>query len=305
MYPLIKRRPIKQACLHYIKGLLLRNQGSTQQMASRGELLYPDEDRAFLDAFLPQPDGIPARSFDTGLPWVTLTFATSLDSALSVAPGVQTALSGPESKAMTHYLRSRHEAILIGVGTAVADNPSLNCRLSGVGGYGGEGLTGQPRPVVIDPHGRWQLNSETKILNLAREGRGKAPWIVTMKKPKVEMLQLLKSVGGEYIVLESDSSNMRSTQLGWDSVLRTIKDKGVQSIMIEGGAGVINALLLPENAHMVHSVIITIAPTWLGQGGVVVSPPRSEGQNTLPVARLKQTMWRQLGDDCVLCGNIN
>lgn len=272
-------------------------------MATRAELLYPKADRDFLESFLPQERNSSCNPSDARLPWVTLTFATSLDSALSIAPGVQTALSGPESKAMTHYLRSRHDAILIGVGTAVADNPSLNCRLSGVGGYGGEGLAGQPRPVVIDPHGRWQLNATTKILNLARQGQGKAPWVVTTIEPDPERARLLEEVGGGFIVMDGDGSDERSA-LRWKSILQAIRAKGIGSIMIEGGGGVINAILSTENASIVDSVIITIAPTWLGQGGVVVSPPRTAGQNALPVARLKQTVWRQLGDDCVLCGNV-
>ncbi|KAH0402414.1 riboflavin-specific deaminase, partial [Aureobasidium melanogenum] len=270
-------------------------------MASRGELLYPEDDRLFLESYLPATN---RRSTDSAVPFVTLTFATSLDSALSLAPGVQTALSGPQSKAMTHYLRCRHDAIMVGVGTAIADNPSLNCRIQGVGGYGGEGLTGQPRPVVIDPQGRWQLTSETKILNLARQGRGKAPWIVTAKTPGAENAKLLEEVGGCYIVLKSQAQTSEGkTSIAWLDILRTIKERGIESIMIEGGAVIINSLLSTGNADLINSVIVTIAPTWLGRGGVVVSPPRSEG-SSLPVARLQRTKWQQLGDDVVLCGTL-
>lgn len=204
---------------------------------------------------------------------------------------------------MTHYLRSRHDAILIGVGTAVADNPSLNCRLAGVGGYGGEGLVGQPRPVIVDPHGRWKLDAATKILQLARQGRGKAPWIFTAKQPEPAAVRFLGDAGGEFIVMKSDNANGRAV-LQWQDILQAIWNKGIESVMIEGGGSVINALLSSENASLIDSVIVTIAPTWLGQGGVVVSPPRTASRNPLPVARLQQTMWRQLGEDCVLCGNM-
>jgi 2,5-diamino-6-(ribosylamino)-4(3H)-pyrimidinone 5'-phosphate reductase len=270
-------------------------------MASRGELLFPESDRVFLEPYLPTVDH---QSTDSDLPFVTLTFATSLDSALSLAPGVQTALSGPRSKAMTHYLRCKHDAIMVGAGTAIADDPSLNCRIQGVGGYGGEGLTGQPRPVVVDPQGRWQLTSETKILNLARQGRGKAPWIVTSKTPDAENAKLLEEVGGCYIVLKPRvQTSGNKTTIDWLDILKTIKERGIESIMIEGGGVIINSLLSAENADLINSVIVTIAPTWLGQGGVVVSPPRSEG-SSLPVARLQQTKWQQLGDDVVLCGTL-
>lgn len=269
-------------------------------MATRAELLYPDNNRDFLEPYLPAPSA-GTHPQDVAVPSVTLTFATSLDSALSLAPGVQTALSGPESKAMTHYLRSRHDAIMIGVGTAIADNPSLNCRLGGVGGYGGEGLSGQPRPVVIDPQCRWQLDSTTKILNLAREGRGRAPWIITATRPDPDQESLLQDVGGTYIVLGDGLPGQQQSRLEWRDILTVIRKKDVESVMVEGGGAVINALLSPENVSLVNSFIITIAPTWLGQGGVVVSPCRPEGHH-LPMARLKQTVWQQLGDDCVLCG---
>ncbi|KAK8198592.1 2,5-diamino-6-(ribosylamino)-4(3H)-pyrimidinone 5'-phosphate reductase [Zalaria obscura] len=270
-------------------------------MASRDPLHYPEEDRQFLEKYLP----VRNQSKSDGLPFVTLTFATSLDSALSLAPGTQTALSGPQSKAMTHYLRSRHDAILVGVGTAVADNPSLNCRSEGVGGYGGEGLEGQPRPIVVDPHGRWQLGQNTKILNLAKEGRGKAPWVFTAERPKLPTLSALQRLGGTVFQLEPKEEG--GSMLNWEEILRTVRETGIESVMIEGGGAVINSLLAPENAHLIDSVIITIAPTWLGQGGVSVSPPRpaTETAQPSPVARLKDTTWRQLGPDGILCGYLN
>lgn len=240
-------------------------------------------------------------SENKSLPFVTLTFATSLDSALSLAPGTQTALSGPQSKAMTHYLRSKHDAILVGVGTAIADNPSLNCRLAGVGGYGGEKLYGQPRAIVVDPRGRWKLDDNTKILQLAKAGRGKAPWVVTAHPLEQASANVLEAAGGSQIRLETESRDF-----DWEIILQTIGKKGIKSVMIEGGGVVINSLLSSKNSHLVNAVIVTIAPTWLGQGGVVVSPKRPQEQMTqpVPIARLEGPQWQQLGDDVVLCGRF-
>ena len=84
------------------------------------------------------------------LPHVTLTYAQSLDSQISLRSGTRTTLSGTETKAMTQFLRTRHEAILIGAGTANADNPGLNTSFS----YDGEGVVGldqQPRPLIFSP----------------------------------------------------------------------------------------------------------------------------------------------------------
>ena len=230
-----------------------------------------------------------------------MTFATSLDSQLSLAPGVQTALSGPESKAMTHYLRSRHDAILIGVGTAEADNPSLNCRIEGVGGYGAEGLKGQPRPVVIDPRGRWRFTAESKVLKLAKEGKGKAPWVFTRVPLDEDRTKLLESVGGQVIVANPEDGT--EWRISWRHVLDLLGAEEIASVMIEGGGAVVNDLLDPKNIGLVDAVIVTIAPTWLGKGGVQVYPDeRVEGGVRLPVARLGNAKWVPLGDDVVLCG---
>jgi len=237
-------------------------------------------------------------------PFVTLTFATSLDSQLAIAPGVQTALSGPQSKAMTHFLRSRHDAILVGAGTAIADNPSLNCRIEGVGGYGGEGLEGQPRPIVVDPHGRWEFSEENKVMRLAKEGKGKAPYIVTCMEPSDSQRAVLESVGGEVIVLDLSAKCVATAGSSWHLILDALSCRGIGSVMIEGGAFVINDILGQGPAYaLVDSVIVTIAPTWLGKGGVQVCP--DGGSKRLPVTRLKDTKWIPLGEDVVLCGRPN
>lgn len=270
---------------------------------------FPESDRAFLEPHLPPRDhyssSTPPRP---NSPFVTLTFATSLDSSLALSPGAPTAISGPRSKAMTHYLRSRHDGILIGVGTAVADDPGLNCRLAGVGGYGAEGLHGQPRPVVVDPAARWDFTEASRLFRLCREGRGRAPWVVTAaggRGPPPEREALLRRYGGRYLrVRVAAEEGTGRHRLDWDGLLLGLKDGGLDSVMVEGGGQVINTLLEPENLSRVSMVIITIAPTWLGRGGVVVSPARrlDEGGRAIPAARLAGARWYPFGEDVVLCG---
>ncbi|KAF2435822.1 dihydrofolate reductase [Tothia fuscella] len=221
------------------------------------------------------------------------------------SPGTQTILSGPESKAMTHYLRSQHDVIIVGVGTAVADNPALNCRIEGVG------LKGQPRPLIIDPSGRWEVESEkglAECVRLAEEGVGKGPWVFTsLAAPKrnQKWSQALDKVGGAYISIPSSDIDGKK-DLDWSKILEKLAQLGMSSVMIEGGGSVINTLLQEKYLHLIDSVMITIAPVWLGQGGVVISPPRradASGQ-AIPAARLHQTKWQQFGDDVVMCGRI-
>ncbi|KAK5660317.1 hypothetical protein OQA88_12857 [Cercophora sp. LCS_1] len=230
----------------------------------------------------------PSSSQSQSKPFLTLTFATSLDSSLSLAPGVRTALSGPESKAMTHYLRSRHDAILIGAGTAIADDPGLNCRIAG---------GSSPRPIVLDPRGRWVFSRESKVLQLVTEGKGLAPWVFVGEGVDVDEGRrgLLEERGGRYVPVRTEEGRFR-----WRDLLDVLKGLGVRSVMVEGGGEVINSLLRGEERRMVDSVIVTIAPTWLGKGGVVVSPERDQDG---PV-RLTEVKWIPLGEDVVVCGRI-
>ncbi|KAI1825325.1 bacterial bifunctional deaminase-reductase [Xylaria intraflava] len=263
-------------------------------------LYFPPAERGRLEPHLP-PLSRPETANPT-LPFVTLTFATSLDSALSLGPGIRTALSGPQSKAMTHYLRTRHDAICIGVGTAIADDPGLNSRLAA--DEPGQGSAHQPRPIVIDPRLRWDFTPQSKVMRLAREGKGLAPFIVTTQKElPAHKRAILEEVGGKFIVLDVEPGNAGGARrLDWRAILSAVRREGLRSIMIEGGGEVINTLL-GEDAGLVDSVIVTIAPTWLGQGGVTVSPPRTAGADR-PVARLSNTAWMPLGEDVVLCGTI-
>ena len=267
-----------------------------------GMLHFPEEARAFLEPYLPPKDLVAVNG---GLPHVTLTYATSMDSSLTLAPGLQTVLSGPETKAMTHYLRSKHDAILVGVGTAIADNPGLNCRLEGVGGYGGWGWEGQPRPIIIDPGARWVVTPESRVLKTVYEGKGRGPWVIIAPGFAMDpmRLELLKYYGGKYLGLTDFDKKWR---LRWEAILKALAAEGIRSVMIEGGGMVINELLQPENTCFISSVVVTVAPTYLGRGGVVVSPPTRHDQTgrLQPAAKFQDVKWQPLGQDAVMCGRL-
>ena len=265
-------------------------------------LHFPPTSRAFLDPYLPK---YPQTISPTTLPHVTLSYATSLDSFLSIAPGAQTVLSGPASKAMTHYLRTQHDALLIGVGTALADNPTLNCRLAGAGGFGGIGWDGHPRPVIIDPHARWHLTPQSAVLQAVATGQGRAPWIIIAPGFAIDpaRLELLKYFGGRYLGLPDLEKPYRQS---WEAIFRALAAEGIRSVMVEGGGVIINELLQPEYRDFVSSVIVTVAPTYLGTGGVVVCPTRNvdEVGRPKPVTRFWDVKWEQLGEDVVMCGKV-
>jgi 2,5-diamino-6-(ribosylamino)-4(3H)-pyrimidinone 5'-phosphate reductase len=194
---------------------------------------------------------------------------------------------------MTHHLRSKHDAILVGVGTAVADDPGLNCRIAGA-------EESQPRPIVLDPNARWEVQEGSKVIRLAREGKGKGPWVLVSRGVEVDdaRKRVLERAGGGYLVCGEGGEK----GFEWQAVLEVLGSRGIRSIMVEGGGKVINSLLRRDNLGLVDSVIVTIAPTWLGKGGVVVSPDREEGKEQSAMGRLRDVRWCPLGEDVVLCG---
>ncbi|KAL2807615.1 dihydrofolate reductase-like domain-containing protein [Aspergillus granulosus] len=262
-------------------------------------LPFPQFPLDFLEPYLPKTDE--KREF----PHVTLSYASSMDSKISLLPGMQTVLSGPEAKLMTHYLRSRHDAILIGVGTVLADNPGLNCRLQGAGGFGGLGRMWQPRPVVVDPLGRWPVHPDCRMLRTAVEGKGRAPWVVVSPGAQIhpQTLMMLKGYGGDFLRIMEYHQNWR---LRWEPILRALASEGIKSVMIEGGGRVLSELLNPEYTEFIDSIIVTIAPTYLGSGGVGVSPDSKRDAQGKPNAALnpRDVKWVPMGQNVIMCGKI-
>ena len=262
-------------------------------------LCFPQFPLDFLGPYLPD------YSVRRKLPHVTLSYASSMDSKVSLRHGMQTVLSGPEAKLMTHYLRSRHDAILIGVGTVLADNPGLNCRLEGAGGFGGLGRMWQPRPVVVDPMGRWPIHPDCRMLRTAVEGKGKAPWVVVSPGAQIDPQQLvmLKGYGGDFLRIVEYNQHWR---LRWEAVFRALASEGIKSVMIEGGGTVLSELLNPEYKNFIDSIIVTVAPTYLGRGGVGVSPDSKLDEEGKPNAALNphDVKWTPLGQNVIMCGKI-
>lgn len=249
------------------------------------------EDLAFLEGSMPR--GLS----DDELPYTTLTWAQSLDGKIALGRGLRTQLSGTESKSMTHYLRVRHDAILVGRATAEIDNPSLNCR------YPGATFEDQPQPVILDMDGRWGSQApNSKAYSLATTRQGKFPWRVDGQAPAGQ--GFVAAVATDRHNITTISVPTHAGRMGWRDILKGLKKQGIHSVMIEGGAQVIQDLLaLPQ---LVNAVIITVAPTFLGSTGISISPAEkilATGEH-VNAAWLKDTRSRPFGNDIVLCGRL-
>lgn len=273
-----------------------------QSALPQGALHLPEEARAFLTPYLPYHAQIAHQQ----RPHVTLTWATSLDSRIALLPGVQTAISGPETKAMTHYLRSCHDAILIGVKTAISDDPGLNCRFLGAGGFGGiQPRALQPRPIIIDPHAKLQIHQDMRMLKAVQEGKGIGPWIVVGPGTSLppQAVALLKHYGGEFLRVNEIHPEYG---LDWKALLDIFYKEGIRSIMVEGGGKVLSELLNPRYTDHIDSVVMTIAPTFFGKAGVPVVPETTFNGGQPVQTRLQNARWQPMGaSDVVLCGHLD
>lgn len=149
---------------------------------------------------------------------------------------------------MTHYLRSRHDAIMVGIGTAKADNPGLNTRYSEDGNEI-VGMDSQPRPFVLDPGGRWRVEDTPKLFSLAETGEGRAPWWVVGHGGEgldEGLVERIEGFGGG--VCDAGQYGNREDGVDWDTILRNMSKTGIRSVMIEGG-GTVRILGEPSNSQ--------------------------------------------------------
>ncbi|KAJ7651684.1 dihydrofolate reductase-like domain-containing protein [Mycena polygramma] len=173
-------------------------------------------------------------------PFVTLTFAQSLDGKIAGAGGVQLALSGRESMVMTHWLRTLHDAILVGSGTALNDDPQLNTRHLPPAPL--DAPHRAPRPIVLDA--RLRLPPTCKLLRNYGAGTGRRPWVISsVPSPSDATWQArcdaLTAAGARVLVLPEKTNSSDRTA----AVLALLRAEGVRSLMVEGGASVIRRVL--------------------------------------------------------------
>lgn len=116
----------------------------------------------------------------------------------------------------------------------------------------------------------------------------------------------MDEAGGKFITVDVATTGTNDHNLEWKDVLKALSAEGLRSAMVEGGGIVINSLLQSDYFSVINFVIVTIAPTWLGTGGVFVSPPRRFNDEGKPMAavRLDHVEWHPFGEDVVLCGKV-
>jgi len=183
-------------------------------------------------------------------PFFTLKIATTLDGKIATQSGESQWITGELARRTAHRLRASHDAVMIGSGTALADNPSLTCRLPGI--------SNERRPrIVLD--GRLRLPIDGKLVETAN----KVPvdvFTLPGDKEKQERVELLKSYGVTVRVAGTESDRL---DLNW--VALELAKSGLTRVFIEGGGTLAAALL---KADLIDEVAWFRAPSVIGNDGL-------------------------------------
>jgi riboflavin-specific deaminase-like protein len=175
-------------------------------------------------------------------PRITLTYAQSLDGCVSAETGSQTRISNSACQVFTHRLRAIHDAILVGITTVLVDNPRLNVRL----------VTGSdPMPVIVDSTLRTPPDAY-----VLRHVSSKPMIFTTAGASPVRAARLADA--GVQVVRVGTRPDGR---VDLSEAFRFLSERGVGSVMVEGGASVITSVLLGSFADQ---LVLTIAPIILG-----------------------------------------
>ncbi len=208
----------------------------------------------------------------TGRPYVTLSWAQSIDGSISTRREAALPISGKASLQMTHELRTVHEAITVGIGTILADDPLLTVRLV-------EGK--DPQAVILDSHLDFPVQARL-LENPA------PPWIATLNSADREKEAYLTSRGVRVLRLPPDATG----RVDLFAFLDRLATYDINSVLVEGGARVITSFLV---CQLVDRVVVTISPIFVGGLHVL------EGLLS-PMPRLKEVGSARLGEDLIVWG---
>ncbi len=178
-------------------------------------------------------------------PVVTLSYAQTLDGRLATSTGSSQWISAPESLRFSHELRAEHDAIMVGAGTVRRDDPRLTVRL--VAGR-------DPLRVVVDSTLRTPLTAAV----LAQGAAPGTVLAVTDRAPAAKR-DKVRALGGTVLCLPTGAGG----RVDLVALLATLHERGIGSVLVEGGAGMITALL---RARLVDRLAVCVAPKILGAG---------------------------------------
>lgn len=222
----------------------------------------------------------------TGRPFVTMKYAMTMDGKIACYTGESKWITGEESRMNVQKERLRHSAIMVGIGTVLADNPMLTCRLE----------NGR-NPIRIICDSRLRIPLESNIVQTAKA----IPTIIVTtdygkrkNDDKKEKRKKLEDMGCSFITTSTDSPNSR-TDL--KKVIKKLGDMKIDSILLEGG-GELNWSML--NVGLVNKVQVYIAPKIFGGAGAKLAVSGRGVPVPSDAFMLTDTKVKCIGDDILI-----
>jgi diaminohydroxyphosphoribosylaminopyrimidine deaminase / 5-amino-6-(5-phosphoribosylamino)uracil reductase len=209
------------------------------------------------------------HSFRATRPWIVLKLAVSLDGAIALAGSTRTWLTGVESRREVHRLRAGYDAVVVGIGTVLADDPLLTVRDA-------DAPRVPPRRIVFDRRAR--LSLESALVRSVRQ----APVMVVVNQPDRRRAMALREAGVEVLYASTLTES-----------LSALAAKGVRSMLVEGGARLAGSFI---REGLVDRLIIFQAPVVLGADALGAFS-HVDGRAIPTPSRLRTIAYRTFGDD--------
>jgi diaminohydroxyphosphoribosylaminopyrimidine deaminase/5-amino-6-(5-phosphoribosylamino)uracil reductase len=185
------------------------------------------------------------KYMETGMPYITVKFAQTLDGRIATATGHSQWISGEKSRRYAHQLRSVHDAVLVGAGTVLKDDPELTVRH----------VKGRnPLRIVIDPTLEIPLNA--KILRDQNKAR---TLIVTRPNTAPAKQKRIQAMGVEILPFSQGKGNMFDLK----PLFSTLAQQKISSILIEGGSAMITSVF---QTGLADRIVAIVAPKIVGEG---------------------------------------
>ncbi len=207
-------------------------------------------------------------------PLVTVSYAQSVDGSIATRNREQLLLSSHQSMVVTHRIRAACDAIIIGINTLLVDDPLLTVRLT-------EGAS--PQPIVLDSNLRIPL--QARLLDRTDH----RCWLACTDTCDSERVGAVESRGGKVLRCHCD----RQARVDLPHLLHQLGERGIRSIMVEGGGQVISSFI---ESRLVDQMIITIAPRLVGGLPVLDRPAVGSGS----LLRLNPVSYQPCGPDIIL-----
>ena len=217
----------------------------------------------------------------TGCPYVTMKYAMTIDGKIAAYTGASKWVTGEEARHHVHEQRKKNTAIMVGIGTVLADDPMLNCRIEG---------GRDPVRIICDTHLKMPVTS--KIVKTAKD----IPTIIACCTADEELQRPYREAGCKILLTEKKMNHIDLEQL-----MEQLGKEKIDSILLEGG-GTLNWAAL--NAGIVQKIQAYIAPKIFG-GTTAKTPVEGIGVEVPDQAFLiKNRMIRLLGEDLLVEGDV-